>query len=752
MKLLQKLVRKYSYNEAFSSLEALLHQEGLLNNSSRFADKLFDHAFINSSKHKDLIIAFTEWVNQDCQQDQRFSLYIKGFIRDVSEQLVIQNVKTLDQSSCEKICIRFKQDQAFILNILLEVARLQTASGLTWVYDLALKYIGEKSFDIFDQAIVGLIGLGEYFKYWISGTGKILPKEYLDTYLNEDYDNYISIKQSVYKKTINGEEIIEFLLTSLSEQTAITSRDTFYKLYNHIRYLTEGSRIQNVERLKSLRIKSVDLILWYLGLEENLDYQELKQKFVYFSSESQIRIFRRLFHLKARGQLELTIDKLDELSRFDLDLYKSIVSLNPHIGIDVSTDIIIKALKSFQQSQRFLVVGEVLQLVLQTFKHNPGERFQLGHYFEKCQGRENVSFNWNTFGEIKKVSFGNQQFYFAISIRETTEVYDQDLRTYTKIRLSKDLFNRYISEIRSIAGAKWNENEKHWGIPARNQADVFSFARKYGFLLDIEGSKYANNTHLASFYRYAVPNGVQYCEARLANKPDELFNKPFWWCCGDKCYGKCETKHTVHEWEQYTLFDFCEILELNTDEVNRMGDSIPKGKYYQFIGLINQFNQLLEKLYCQDCNHLLHPIDTSHFASRAVVRFHCVNEKCSNREEIYLNHCLNSKCNSIIDSRVSKKCSNGLFICDKCGGCCSNEMFERRLSSLTAVGGYIHDQLRRCVQEKLGHWENGAFFCYKCSNAVVEKEADVFYCDSCNVSYNRKKFTVKKTKKEIKEY
>lgn len=192
------------------------------------------------------------------------------------------------------------------------------------------------------------------------------------------------------------------------------------------------------------------------------------------------------------------------------------------------------------------------------------------------------------------------------------------------------------------------------------------------------------------------------------------------------------------------MLDFCEILGLNTDETNRVGDHIPKGHYYQFIALINRFNRLLDKLYCKDCNHILFPVDTSHFAAHTVVRFHCVNQECSNNDEIYLNHCLNGQCNCIIDSRISKRCDNGLFICDNCGSCCSHNMLQRRLSNLQQTGGYIHDNFVKCVNEKLGHLERAEYFCYKCKSEMTEISNDIFQCLNCNVKYDTTKYKFKR--------
>ena len=131
-------------------------------------------------------------------------------------------------------------------------------------------------------------------------------------------------------------------------------------------------------------------------------------------------------------------------------------------------------------------------------------------------------------------------------------------------------------------------------------------------------------------------------------------------------------------------------MGFNLDDGNRVGDFIEKGKYYQFISTINQFNRLLERMYCDSCNHILYPIEDSHFAYHRVVRFHCANQDCSEyHNEIYLHHCLNGRCNGIIDSRWSKKCPNGLYICsnETCGCCCSHDMLSRRLQNLRTTGG-----------------------------------------------------------------
>jgi uncharacterized protein YbaR (Trm112 family) len=193
-------------------------------------------------------------------------------------------------------------------------------------------------------------------------------------------------------------------------------------------------------------------------------------------------------------------------------------------------------------------------------------------------------------------------------------------------------------------------------------------------------------------------------------------------------------------WEEYTLFDFLKILKLDVSSEQA------KDEYYKFVATINRFNRLLEHLYCNECNEILYPINDSDYAHYRVVRFRCENLKCSksdktNKEnEIYLHHCLNGHCNGIIDSRESKKCPNGLYICSnkECGCCCSHDMLNRRLENLNKTGGYIHPDLIFAVENKLGHLERAEHFCYICGNLMKEIHSEVFFCDKCKIQYDLK--------------
>lgn len=742
LELLKKYSDEFNFEKAFELLGGLLKRQNSFDYYFDFSKVLFDSEYWKDKKGSELIDLFTNYVNTQCNDEQKYELFLKGYVKNVPQNIVRKNTHRLEKEDCKKIFKSVFENKSFIKEILTEKVTLDNTSSLRWLYDLAIEFLDQENFNSFDKKVFDTIEQSEYFKFWEIGIAKLFPRNQIEEILQDKFEHYTQIKKWIENKATTTEEIFEFLFSFLRKQVLVTDTIIFYKQINHIKYLLQLSDL-HLEKIKQINNDFYNVILWALDKENVFDFELLKQKFIYFAPDEQVRIIRKLFLLKTNGQFDLTIEKLNELTRFDLDLYKTNLKFYPDITIDISTDIVIKALLSYQQNQRFFVESELLTVILNDLKLDKTRRFRLSNYFEDCLGRQTGKHKLGTNGKVQKIKKPNAQGveieYYAIS--------------FSWKKVGWDLFNKLKEEVKKLPRRKWNEIECHWGIPSQYETEVLNFAKKHRFFLDFEGSNYANNIHLADFKREDIPNGISFCEGRLANKPHEMFKKEFWWCGGQPCFSKCETIHKTDEWEKYTLLDFCEILGLNTDETNKMGDYISKGHYYQFIALINRFNRLLEKLYCQDCNHILYPSDfgTGYFAAHTVVRFQCRNEACSNNDEIYLNHCLNGQCNCIIDSRVSKRCDNGLFICDNCGSCCSHKQMETRLNNLlkndnadTPQKQWIISNLTDKVKNKKGHLEKGEYFCYNCKSEMTEISNDIFQCSNCNVKYDTTKYKFKR--------
>ena len=743
--LLQLYTGNYDFEKTFILIQELIRQENKLGYYFELSSVLFDSTFWNDKKGQELITLFNGYFERESDEEQRYEMFFKGFCQDIPLEAVYTNIAGIEKDKLEKILQSNSSNKIFISEILILKASADEYLNLQWFYDLALQYLSSDDFSFFDSAIFKAAPQPDYFKVWETGLAKKFPAESINELLNDQFKNYSRIGSWIAGNAVSSKEIEDYLLLYLYSQEPVTDRKIFFRQLNHIKYLATANQ-SHLQTIRSIGSEFYNMLLWVIDKIEELDFEQLRQKFIYFAPDTQVRILRKLFFLKTQKKFDLTIEKLSSLKRFDTNLYKTSVDFNNDIPIDVSTDAVIKALSIYSEKKRFIAENELMALLLEDLKFDQTRRFKFTEYFEKCKGRETAEFNWSREGEIRKVSFGDTKHYFAVSFSPGETKWENNRYGGMEVYYPNANFENLKQAVKKIPGAKWNPLAKHWGVPAQYETEVLEFAKQERFFLNFEGSTYSNNIHFAEFKRKDIPSGITYCEGRIANKPHEMFKRDFWWCGGQPCFNKCETIHQPAGWEKYTLIDFCEILELNTDEVNKMGDIIPKGHLYNFNGLINRFNRLLDHLYCKDCSHILYPSDfgTSHFATYSLVRFTCRNENCSNKEEIYLNHCLNGKCNCIIDSRVSKKCSNGLFICDTCGSCCSHAMLQRRLSSLELTGGYIHPNLVKAVNEKLGHLERSDYFCYKCGNGMTETGNQVFQCTDCRVIYDTAKYKIQR--------
>lgn len=742
--LLRQYAASYSYEKAFNSIESFVKKQNALGYYFNLSDVLFDSVFWNDKLGKELILLFNSHFEKESSQEQQYNMFFKGFYQHVPQELVCLNIESLSTEQLKKILDSPSISKSFASEIL-TLRATAAPSELSWLYDAAAHYLDSDTFSAFDRTMAENVPEQDYFRFWEMGKAKIFPTQNISEMLDDQFDNYSRIKYWIANEAVSVQYIAEYLFSYLSRLEMAEDRKIFFKQLYHIQSLLLLDE-SHLEHIKALNSGLYNLLLWSIDKIGDLDFEQLKQKFIYFEPEGQIRIIRKLFFLKTQGKFELTVEKLNELTRFDLNLYKTSLNFHNKIPVDISTDTVIKALSLYSEKNRFIVENELMALLLDDLKFDQTRRFKFTDYFERCAGRQIAKFDWSREGEIKKVYFGDSRFYFAISFLPGETKWENNRYGGRDIFHPNPNFENLKQQVKKIPGVKWNATLQHWGVPSQYETDVRLFAENERFFLDLEGSAYANNTHLIEFRREKQPAGISFCEGRTAKQPHATFKKNFWWCGGQACFSKCETIHPAEKWEKFTLLDFCEILGLNTDESNKIGDFIPKGRLYQFTALINRFNRLLDKLYCTDCSHILYPSDfgTSHFAAHSLVRFTCRNQSCSNKQEIYLNHCLNGQCNSIIDSRVSKKCPNGLFICNDCGSCCSHGMFQRRLSNLELTGGYIHENLIKSVAEKRGHLERADYFCYKCTSSMPEINNQVFECPNCRVSYDTAKYRFKR--------
>lgn len=612
-------------------------------------------------------------------------------------------------------------------------------------------------FNGYNKLIFETADKSDYFELWRNETAKIIPLAFLSKYFNHEEERYLELKRWLNSKMISKEEAVGLLISNLSNNETIDDRFKFYRVFYSVKYLIDFDPDYH-KKITPIKNDCVSLILWHLKECDNFDFESLKGKFIYFKPDDQVYIFKRLFYLKHRGQIDFDINKLDEIVRADVDLYLTNQKINGDFILDISTHIIIECLKSFIKTNNFIFESD---LILKDLQRNSKKRFKIEKYFDACQGRQTANWNWSSEGDITQIFYGVDKFYYAISFVPGKEVEGENYYgTYTYFEKNFN-FDYLKEQVKKLPNRNWKPEANHWAVPSNYKAEVYAFAKENRFFIDLKDKKhYDNNTHLVEFTRKLqagkqiselknIPNGITFCEGRKANKEHNTIKKEFWWCSNQECFQNCVVDHLSNEidadngrdiWEDYTLFDFLNILKINIDENNGI-ELVIDGHYQKFLGHINAFNRLLDRLYCDECKNLLYPVNSSHFALYRDVRFHCIDENCSQKyKEIYLNHCLYGECKTVIDSRISKRCVHGLFICPNCGTCCSEDSFKRRLESLKKVGGYIHPELIENVEKQNGHLEKKEYYCYKCAGMMTELDENTFKCSKCNVIYNLDKF------------
>lgn len=197
-----------------------------------------------------------------------------------------------------------------------------------------------------------------------------------------------------------------------------------------------------------------------------------------------------------------------------------------------------------------------------------------------------------------------------------------------------------------------------------------------------------------------------YCAPTLADLPNLLTGRKYATCGGDRemCFNTGIKKDP--NWKGFGLIHILEILGHNVIEDTEAG-YIPNQVYYQFVNQINKALRFYKRLTCRECGHILFPTQ-----NHGHNRYKCMSPNCTEYNvEVYLNYCHKCK-KGLIDSRDTKQCPNGLYICPDCGSCCSNSFFESMADRYRRQGKVIPAYISSKIGK--GHKDAGQVFCAKC--------------------------------------
>ena len=453
------------------------------------------------------------------------------------------------------------------------------------------------------------------------------------------------------------------------------------------------------------------LLMWALYFRSAGRRNLLRDLYYLFPTWLQIKVLKKFFNLMTIGKIHSSIQEL-----------KNLIGADNHY-ISVPVEIVLQFLSRKIEDENAKMTDTIM-LNIMNKRNDYYDWYLVKDMLNPCNGRKYMdtgngptgkSDDFRNFnGKIEKcMVLGKEVFRVSLSRMQLTA---NNLQPTMYNNTSFDIIREYIS-------ITYSNKYKEY-IDGAN------------IIYDIDISEESNVRVMAEAYRlkmHDVVYSLHYdfdqrtekfcCECRTSEKLSSLngCNKVFLWCRNYPCFVCPPHYHTSAEWEEYTVLDFMRILSIPVDSYHN-GKRIVFGHYIELSGYMQRFHELFEHLKCRKCNNLMEPYRIGNFGRYSITEFSCKEKGCSeNNNIVYLNNCFNAKCKSIIDSRDSKQCPNNSYICEKCGSCCSNAEYEKRLNRLDMTGGVRSTWLIDAVRNQIGHLEQGIKFCSSCGNKMDGK-------------------------------
>lgn len=207
-----------------------------------------------------------------------------------------------------------------------------------------------------------------------------------------------------------------------------------------------------------------------------------------------------------------------------------------------------------------------------------------------------------------------------------------------------------------------------------------------------------------------------YCAPTLSETNNPAIDLPFFWCRGKECFHNNLANQTLAEqndWHHYSLYHMVEIIGFPKLHMTPGGYE-PDNVVRVFIAITNRVMQKIKRLKCRGCGHLMFTDKSSGFNRHNY--YSCINPNCPEaRVPVYLNYCYKCK-KGLIDSRDTKQCPNGWYICPTCLACCDDEQYERQAQRYRISNRPVPERIARMLGH--GHNDKGEYFCPDCGGPI----------------------------------
>lgn len=211
-------------------------------------------------------------------------------------------------------------------------------------------------------------------------------------------------------------------------------------------------------------------------------------------------------------------------------------------------------------------------------------------------------------------------------------------------------------------------------------------------------------------------NFKPYCAPKLSETSNPAIDLPFFWCRGKECFHNNLANQTLAEqndWHHYSLYHMVEIIGFKKLHMSPGGYE-PDNVVREFIAVANKAMQKFKRLKCRGCGHLMFTDKSSGFNRHNY--YSCINPICPDvRKPVYLSYCYKCK-KGLIDSRDTKRCPNGWYICPTCLACCDDEQYERQAQRYRIINLPVPERIAKMLGH--GHNDKGEYFCPDCGGPL----------------------------------
>lgn len=475
--------------------------------------------------NKDWITNNSDCLNQAGEKyvDLVLRLYKEGLFGHLNDSFVICYLNKLSTNEVFDIisneAVEIGQRKLILKEMFFKLLRESSRENITsikFIIDMSQSLLGNE-WEEWDKDIESRCSKEELFNLWKERIIKTCSYDFIKGYyLNSDKKGYEEYYGFYTNMMIPKDKAKELLWSNIKPDETIENRDEFYKRFYSIKYLLLIDNSE-VNTIREMRIDIYNVFLWYLSYSSEFNFEVLSKKFIYFDPIDQVRIVKGLFYLADKGNLSLTIEMLESIVRIDSDLYRIISREHPFIPIDLSTDIVIKAMANLYRNGNFLSDKDVLNIIINASRYTKKEHVKIDFYFDNCPGRLLYKRD-KAKTSLGKIGILNHEMY-AVSVVTsiTVQAYSQYYGEYDKYTNNPD-FRNIVDAIKRLPGSRWNPTNKIWEVPISNKEKLFNIAKLYG--LTIEGQW---NYHMFTYKceNEGCPSGIGYCEGR----PSITFSK-----------------------------------------------------------------------------------------------------------------------------------------------------------------------------------------------------------------------------------